>query len=262
MPRLLVLLPTLMALLLGPGEGAEAQTLRGQGAESALERGDELHARMQPREALAAYRAALAEDPHDLDALLRAARECSVLGRLASDEEAAARWFEDGEALARRAVANDPGSIEGRYRLAAILDEQATDAGARLRIELADEIRGQVDFVLERDSAHAGAHHVLGRWHAEIERLGGVARFFARHVLGQEVLDEASWERAIHHLERAVETAPETLTFQLTLAETYLDRGRAGDARGQLRQILERPSLQPVDPQVKQRAQELLKANP
>ena len=239
-----------------------AQTPRGVEGEAALERGDELHARMQPRKALDAYRSVLEVNPGHVDALLRASRECAALGRLAGDEAEAARWLGEAEDLARRAVEREPESLGARYRLAAVLDERAAAGGPRRRVDLAPEIRTHARFVLDRDPAHAGAHHVLGRWHAEILRLGGVARFFARHVLGREMVDRASWADALNHLERSVEHAPGVLAFRLTLVEAYLDRDRVADARAQLREILERPSTEPADPLIKQRAQELLKANP
>jgi Tfp pilus assembly protein PilF len=125
-------------------------------------------------------------------------------------------------------------------------------------VRLAEEVRRQALRVLELDSLHAGAHHVLGQWHAEVRRLSGVSRFFARHVLGAEVLDQASWDQAVRHLERAVELAPQGIIHHLELARVYLDRDREADARDELREVLQRPALEPTDPLHKQEAVRLM----
>lgn len=255
-------LPIVLVLLAAAASALAAQqTSRGLAEpEASLERAEELHYRMRPRDAMDTLKAAVDRHPDDPRILEAAAREALDLGILTSDDEQAERWFGQAEEYARRAVAADSASLEARYWLSAALGRKALLEGARTRVRLAGEIRDLADWILARDSTHAGAHHVLGMWHAEIRSLRSVTRFFAEHLLGGDEFDDASWDAAIRHLERAVELDPDMLLFRLDLARVTAQRDRREDARAQLREILERPSIHPIDPRMKQEAQELLKS--
>ena len=258
--------PSAIALLLlaigGNGPPLAAQSVRGPdtGPEASLERAEELHYRMRPRDAMDTLEAAVERHPDDATVLVPAAREAINLGILASDDERSERWFRAGEDYARRALAADSSDLEARYWLSAALGRRALLEGPRARVRLAGEIRTLGDWILARDSTHAGAHHVLGKWHAEIRSLRTVTRFFAEHLLGGDEFDDASWDAAVRHLERAVDLSPGMLLFRMDLARVYAERQRPDDARRQLREVLERPTIHPIDPQIKQEAQELLKA--
>ena len=259
--------PCAIALLLftsaAAGQPLAAQSLPGRDGdpEASLERAEELHYRMRPRDAMDTLEAAVERHPDDPQVLVPAAREAVNLGILASDEEQAERWFVQAEDYARRAVTADSSSLEGRYWLSAALGRRALLEGPGTRVQLAGEIRGLADWVLARDSTHAGAHHVLGKWHSEIRSLRSVTRFFAEHLFGGDEFDDASWDAAIRHLERAVELSPAMLLVRLDLARVYAERDRPADARRQLREVLERPTIHPIDPRTKQEAQELLKSS-
>ncbi len=253
-----------IVLLVAPAvQPARAQTPRGLGTstvEATLERGRELHARMKPAQAMELYRSLVERYPEHPEVLTAAAGEALTLGILASEEEDARRWYEEAEEYARRALAVAPEDPDAHFWLASALGRRSLLEGPRDRIRLAEEIRDHARSALEADSSHAGAHHVLGMWHAETERVSGVSRFFAEHLLGGGIMGEASWEAALEHLRRAVELAPDILLYRLELARALLDRERSEEARTQLRDVLERPASNPVDPLVKQEAQELLKS--
>jgi thioredoxin-like negative regulator of GroEL len=109
------------------------------------------------------------------------------------------------------------------------------------------------------DSAHDGAHHVLGAWHAEIKRLSGITRFFAKTLLGAGFMDRASWDSAAAHLERAVALNPTYIHHRLELAQVYADRGRWAEARAQLEAIPALPDRDVVDADHRKAAAALLK---
>lgn len=259
-PLLHALLPLLLALPCVPVPGG-AQTPRSVPASPAAEEvrlGDEAHTGLRPRDALAAFQAVLDDDPDHYGALWRASREAVTLGMLADTDRGA--WYREAEAYGRRAVAAQPGGVEGWEWLSIALGRRALEQGPRQRIRLADEVRRTALHALELDPASAPAHHVLGEWHAEIKRLGSVTRWAAERLLGAEAFAEASWDSALEHLGRAVELEPRGLIHHLALARAYLDLERPEDARTHLRHVLERPAVEPTDPLHKQRAQELLGA--
>jgi uncharacterized protein HemY len=105
-----------------------------------------------------------------------------------------------------------------------------------------------------RDSLYDGAYHILGRWNAEIMRLPGISRFFAKHFLGGRVFDQASWSRATAYLEKAVELAPGRIYHHLALADIYLDTKRSRDAEAQLRVVDSLPVREALDTNYRQQA--------
>lgn len=206
------------------------------------------------------YRILVERYPESARVLSAAAGEALTLGILAGEESDALRLFREAEEYARRAVDVSPDEADGHYWLGAALGRRSLLEDPRDRIRLAGEIRDHALEALALDSTHAGAHHVLGMWHAEVERTGGVSRFLAEHLLGGKVFEHASWEDALSHLGRAVELAPDVLLYRLELGRALRDRDRDEEARHELREVLDRPTLQPIDPLMKQRAQELLKS--
>lgn len=237
---------------------ASAQTGRGieSSAVQGVRVGDEAHTALRPHDALEAYEGVLETHPDHYEALWRAAREAVSLGMLA--ESRSGDWFEEAVGYARRAVEARPDGVKGNEWLAIALGQSALDEGPRTRVRLSEEIRSVALRTLELDSLSAAAHHVLGEWNAEIERLSGVTRWAAQRLLGADAFDQASWENARTHLERAVELEPRSLINHLALARVYLDTDEPEAARTQLREVLDRPAVEPTDPLLKQQAQELL----
>jgi Flp pilus assembly protein TadD len=70
-------------------------------------------------------------------------------------------------------------------------------------------------------------------WHANIMRLSGVTRFFAKNLLGGKTFGEANWKDAARYLERAVALEPERIVHHLDLGAVYADRGEKAKAREQ-----------------------------
>ncbi|MDP2957537.1 MAG: hypothetical protein Q8N53_14020 [Longimicrobiales bacterium] len=228
-------------------------------AEGLLDQGDLAHAALRPGKALDDYLRVLSSDPNRYDALWRAAREAVNLGMLATDGAERKALNAEAEDFARRARLADPSGVEGAEWLAIALGRQALDGGPRARVRLAVEVREAALAALALDSANAGAHHVLGVWHAEVRRLSGLERWLARRLPGGAVFEEASWEVAEGHLLTSVALDPGGLIHRVDLARLYRDTGRAEEARAQLREALGRPAIEPVDPLHKQEAQELLR---
>lgn len=255
----------LLVLALGsfPSTGS-TQTPRGipareAAAEDLLDQGDLAHAALRPREALDNYLRILSSEPNRYDALWRAAREAVNLGMLATEGAERKSRNVEAEDFARRARSSDPSGVEGAEWLAIALGRQALHGGPRARVRLAVEVREAALAALALDSANAGAHHVLGVWHAEVRRLSGVERWLARRLPGGAIFEEASWEAAESHLLTSVALDPGGLIHRVDLARLYVDTGRGKEARAQLKEALRRPAIEPVDPLHKQEAQELLR---
>lgn len=193
--------------------------------------GDSAYKAMKPVEALAHYKQALAADSTNYDALWRAARQEIDLGEFEPDKAKQKQYYADGEKYAKAAVianANDP---EGHFQLARALGRVALTLGAKERVRYAKDVRAQALAALAIDSLHPGALHVMGRWNAEIMRLSGISRFFAKNFLGGDVFGQASWNNAVAYMEASVRQDPGRLVHRLDLAEIYRDRNKDDDRR-------------------------------
>jgi tetratricopeptide (TPR) repeat protein len=214
-----------------------------------------------PAAAFQYFEAAIALSPNDYEANWRAAQALMDIGKQTPDSirsPARDSLYVRAEALARVAVAADPDGTQGHYILAAAVGRAALTKSAKERIRRAAEIRNEALKAIELDPNNDLAYHVLGRWNAEIERLSGFTRFFAKSFLGAGVFNAASWEGAVQNLEKATDLAPEVIYHHLDLAEVYIDLGRYTEARQQLHLVLELPVYDVLDPVHKETAAYLL----
>lgn len=209
---------------------------------------------------LAHFEAALAQDSMSYEANWRAAIALMDEGEAFPDSAPSAprdSLYARAEAHARRAVSADSSRAEGHFALAATIGRASLTMGKKDRIRRATVIRSEALRAIAIDPQHDGAYHILGRWNAEIMRLSGFSRFFARRFLGAGIFGKASWEEAISNMEKAVELDPGRIYHRLELAEILADRERYADARKELDQVAALPDRELMDPLYRRRAAEL-----
>jgi tetratricopeptide (TPR) repeat protein len=210
--------------------------------------------------ALAHYDAALALDSTAYEANWRAALALLDEGEQIPDSVKSPRrdsLYARAEQLARRAVTADSNRADGHFALAAAVGRASLTMGKKERIRRARIIRDEAQRTLELDPRHDGAYHILGRWNAEIMRLSGLSRFFAKNLLGAGIFGQASWEAAVSNMERAVALDPARLYHRLELAEIYVDRKRYDDARSELAQLAALPDREIMDSVYRRQAETL-----
>src|SRR4051794_20007572 len=193
----------------------------GQTAAEHVLAGDKDRTAMNSAAALAHYQAAIAADPNNGEALWRAARETVDLGEF--NDQTRDSLYRLGEQYARRAVQADPKSSMAHFALAKALGRRALSLGARDRVKYAGEVRKEALEALQLDSLNPGALHVMGMWNANIMRLSGVTRFFAKNLLGGKTLGEANWKNAARYLEKSVALEPDRVVHHLDLGGVYAD---------------------------------------
>ena len=241
-------IPVIVAVL---SAGAIA---RGQTAGALVALGDADHAARNATGALQHYEAALAADPNDYDALVKAAYEAVQLGEFDPNADHRTSLYRSAEQYARRAVAANPRNPEGHFQLAQALGRNALTMGVRDRIKLASEIHDEALAALAIDPKHSGALHVMGVWNAEIMRLNGFSRSFARHFLGGKIFDAANWADAQKYLEAAVANDSARIVHRLDLAAVYADRDQRAKAIEQYEWIARAPVTDYNDPNYKAEA--------
>jgi tetratricopeptide (TPR) repeat protein len=212
-------------------------------------RADSLYFHLSAAESLTLLQATLSDTDPSFELLWRASRAAFSLGVLEEIPAVRDGFYDRAIRYSERASELEPNRSEGHFWLAASLGRRALSAGVRERAALAGRILTSAERVLQIDSLHAGAHHVLGKLNMEVMGLSGVARWVARRFMGNPALEYSSWEKARDHLERAVELDGDVVVYRLDLARLYRERGEFVLAREQIDTLLGFPVREPFDEQ-------------
>jgi tetratricopeptide (TPR) repeat protein len=237
---------------------AFASEVAAQGVADALAAADSVYKQRNVREALAGYRKAITADPKNYEALWKASRtEVDIAevttGRAADSLLASAR------AHAEAAIQVKPADAEGHFALGRAVGRKALSVGVMDRIRFSKIVHAEATEALKADSLHPGALHVMGMWNAEILRVNGLARAFARTFLGAQLFSKANWEDAQRMLEAAVRVDPGRIVHKLDLAGIYADRDQKEKARKLYQEVADSPVIEPNDDLYKRQATERLK---
>jgi hypothetical protein len=151
------------------------------------------------------------------------------------------------EVHARLALSLDSAGAWPAFALGLVLGKTALTKGIKARVRMAIEVRELAMRAVAADSTHDGAHHLLGRWHAEVRRLSAFERLIATTILGGGVFGQASWKSARAHLERAVVLDSTRIFHRLDLAAVCMDLEDYACAAAELRQVAELPERVAMD---------------
>ena len=245
--------------LLAPFVGA---SLAAQSAAQHVALGDSAGL-MHPDVQLRHYQAALAIDSLSYDANWKAARAIAdvakqIQGNADSLKRRRDSLYSVGRGYAERAIRADSTRPDGHYALSMVLGRLSRTKGSKERVRYAKIIYDEATRAVQIDSTYDNAHHVLGAWNAEVKRLSGIQRFFAKALFGGGFMDKANWDDAVKQFQTAVRLAPNHIYHRLELAEVYTDLGRYSKAREQLTVIATLPVADVMDPQYKKDAADLL----
>ena len=225
--------------------------------------GDSLMTTLQPDAAAARYRAVIALDSTNYEALWKAARAViDIAKQIPSKDdtrkEERDRLYGEARALAEAAVRIKPRGAEGHSLLAQALGRLARTRGGKERVRFAKIIYDEAMQAIALDSTNDPAYHVMGVWHYEIKRLSSMTRFFAKTMFGAGFMDKANWADAQRYMERAVELNPGNIYHHLELARVYEDVHKYSAAREQLTLIHDLPIRDVLDQRYKSDAENLL----
>jgi tetratricopeptide (TPR) repeat protein len=212
------------------------------------------------RTALQHFQVALDQDSSNYDANWRGALTLLDLSEQipgAAKGKERDSLYSMAERYAARAVAANPQGADGHFALAAAVGRASLALPTEERIRRAGVIRNEALRTIELNPRHDGAYHIMGLWNAEIMRLSGISRFFARNFLGAAVFKKASWNKAITNMQKAVELDPGRIYHHLELARIYADRKRQAEAETQLHAVESLPAREIMDSMYKREGAEL-----
>jgi tetratricopeptide (TPR) repeat protein len=194
--------------------------------------------------------------PDNAKVLQKIARQYSDSTIDTSDDARQNLLLERALDYSQKATEIDPTDPVNMLSLAVVKGKIATLLGNKAKVEAARIIKADARRAIELDPTYAWAHHVLGRWHREVDELGSIARFFTKILYGG--LPEASIEEAVFHLGKATELEPENLNHFLELGFAYRAAGEEEKARTNFERGLRMPIKEKHDEAAKTRARRAL----
>lgn len=223
---------------------------------------DRLYGQFKPEEAVRELEKILALDSHNYQALIKMARAHIDIGDQIAENsnnanERRLKQYAVAEDYARRAVKVDANSTWGHFWIAAALGNTAIYSPIAKQLELAGEIRAEIEKALALDPKNGLAYHAYGVWHRKIAEIGGASRVLASVVYGKSV-PTGTIDKSIEYLQKAVELNPTVIVSRLELARSYMAKDEWQGARTLLNSIAGLPIQFSDDAKHKQKAKELL----
>src|SRR6266498_2886172 len=143
--------------------------------------GDSAHAALAPAQALQHYRAALAADSTNYQALWKAGRELVDIAKQIEGKDDSSKHLRDslysqardyGEA----AVRVTPNGADGHSTGGQVLGRLARTKGGKGRLRCCKLIYEEGMEAIDHDTTHDSVNHLIGSWHAEVKRRSGTER--------------------------------------------------------------------------------------
>ncbi len=227
-----------------------------------LQQADSLYAAFKTREALHALARVLELEPNNFEALAKSARGHIDIGDLIPDSDPNAKEkklkeFLIAEEFARKAVKIDPHNTWGHFYVAASLGKIASQSPTSKQIDLAGEIRAEVEKAIEADPQNGFAYHIYGVWHRRMAEVGGASRMFASAFMWRSI-PRGDLNTSVDYLKKAISINPTVISHHLELAKTYVDLGKYDLARTALKNSLGQPIQFSDDAKHKREAEKLL----
>ncbi len=227
-----------------------------------LNKADALYASFKTKEAIDELLKILELDPDNNEALTKAARAFIDLGDMIPEStpdwnEKRLKQYLIAEQFARRSIEIDPAGTWGHFFVAASLGKITLLSSVSEKIDLAHEIRDEVDKAIALDPDNGFAYHILGVWHRTVAEIGKMSRFMVQTIL-LRTIPKGSFEKSVENLKKAVSLNPDVTNHHLELAKTYIAMEKWDLARRHLKIAEDLPIQYSDDQSHKENARHLL----
>lgn len=247
-----------------PGEGrVGCPHCKNDGSEISqrLQKADELYASLKSKEALKELQMVLQLDPQNHEALSKSARVYIDFGDMVPESEPdwqakRLKQYRIAEDLARKALKADPNSTWGHFYVAVSLGKIASLSPISKQLDLAEEMRDEVEKAIAMDPKNAYAYAVYGIWQRKMGEIGKMSRAFASLVWHS--VPQGSLEKSAEYLKKSISLDPTVIMSHLELGTTYIAMGKWQLARNSLKAALDLPPQFSDDGANKKAAQRLL----
>jgi tetratricopeptide (TPR) repeat protein len=218
--------------------------------------GDSAFARLDYAAAQTLYDSVLVLHPEESRTLWRLARLFVCRGDVAPDDERR-QLYREAERCARTCVRISEETAEGHTWLAAALGNIALFEGGRKKVELANEIKRELDRALALNPSDDVAYSILGSFYRALGQVSWLERQLAGIFLGG--LPAGGFAESEEALHRAIALAPAVVRHHYELALLYIVMGRTDNARAELHFVELLPVSLARDLRSKEHARDLLR---
>ena len=218
---------------------------------------DSLYQSFEEEKALERYRDILEEEPENYRALWRASFLYSRVGNRFKDEDNQKEYFNRAIELAESALEVDSTGAQSHFAMSVAMGRKALISGARERVAASRAIKKHADKALDYDENHAGAWHVLGRWHFKVANLSWVERAAANTLFGG-IPGDASNQKAADAIQKAIDFNDNNILYYYDLAKVYEEMGHDQQAVSVCESAVELESRTPDDPMLKEQCRKLI----
>jgi len=232
----------------------QAQTLN---TDSLLKVASALEEGAQEEASLTDYLAVLKASPLNYEANWHTSFLYSKIGNRQTNPDTKKQDFVTAKLYAVKALKLNPSDAEANYVMAVAMGRMALLLGGQDKVDAANDIKRYVDLALKSNPNHAGAWHVLGKWHYEIATLSWVEKQAANMFLGG-IDGTGSLAESVNCYKKAIALSPAYILYYLDLAITYVQQGDKPNAISTLQKALSLPVKTEDDPMYLKQCQLLL----
>jgi tetratricopeptide (TPR) repeat protein len=232
-------------------------TLQAQSNEELLAKGMQYKTELNYKEGIAVFQRLLKIDSSKVNYLYNASFFYSRYGRTLP-ASMQMNYYKAAEYLARKAIKTENSEPECHYAYALALGRINENASTKQKIANAKLIKSELDFVLKSNPKHAGAWHILGRWHKTIAAFSAIEKIAINTLFGG-VPPGGSYDDAIKCFTQAVILEPKYKLHQYELASTYYDLGKKADAKVWLQKAMALQTNSIDDSTAEEKCKELAK---
>jgi tetratricopeptide (TPR) repeat protein len=223
---------------------------------------ERFYIQFKPKEAAVELQKILRLDGRNFEALVKLARAHIDIGDQVPEDDAHSKdrklkEYAVAEDYARKAIQVDPHSTWGHFWVAASVGNIALVSPISKQVELAGEIRDQVEKAIALDPSNGSAYHIYGLWHRKMAEIGRASRAVASVLYGRS-LPSGSFEKSIDYFKKAVALNPTVIVSRLELARSHVAKEEWEPARALLRSIPAMAIQFSDDLKHKQKAEQLL----
>jgi tetratricopeptide (TPR) repeat protein len=166
------------------------------------------------------YQMLLKSDSNNVNYVYGAAQSYCRIGYRQATESAKQNYYKTGLKLAQKAVKLDDKNAEAHFSYALALGRINENAGSKQKIANAKLIKREADRCIELNAKHAGAWHLLGRWHRELASLSSMEKAMVNSFFGG-MPTGASNDKAIECFKTAINLESGYILHKYELANTY-----------------------------------------
>jgi regulator of microtubule dynamics protein 3 len=192
----------------------------GAGTEVLLKKAAELMSNYKDSEALTLYEQVLLTEPENYTALCKASLLNFRIGDRVSDESSKLEYFTKAKQFAQKAYVLKPTHADANYVMALSVGSLAMISGPKKRLAGINQVKTFIDTAIENDPQHAGAWHLLGRWHFKMANLN-LAEVAASKMFFGGLYEPASNEEAVTAIRTAISFNSNNIQYYYDLATIY-----------------------------------------